>query len=202
MRIINTAELPRVPWKNGGGETTEIAVHPPGAGFDTFDWRISMATVATDGPFSIFPGIDRTLAILDGAGIQLVIAGEPPVTLTAASPPLAFPADLAAAATLISGTTVDLNVMSRRGVNGHTVERRTIDHPVTLDASGITIVFCQTGDLSIAAGTTRHALSSKDAAILELNNMPCTLTSGQQAIAFIIRISGLPRAAPQRGSPR
>ena len=37
------------PWKNGGGETAEIVVWPPGAGFDGFDWRVSTARVAQDG---------------------------------------------------------------------------------------------------------------------------------------------------------
>lgn len=39
------------------------------AAHSEFDWRISMATVATDEPFSIFPGIDRTLSILDGEDV-------------------------------------------------------------------------------------------------------------------------------------
>ena len=66
-------------WKNGGGETAEIAVSPPGAALDAFDWRLSMAKVETDGPFSAFPGIDRTLAILEGEGIRLSVGGEPPL---------------------------------------------------------------------------------------------------------------------------
>ena len=51
------------PWKNGGGETAEIAVSPAGAGFDDFDWRISTAIVAQSGPFSGFPGVDRVLTL-------------------------------------------------------------------------------------------------------------------------------------------
>jgi environmental stress-induced protein Ves len=47
-----------MPWKNGGGETTEIAVFPDGAGLSDFDWRVSMARVDGDGPFSSFPGIE------------------------------------------------------------------------------------------------------------------------------------------------
>ena len=62
--ILTASSYRRMPWKNGGGETVEIAVSPEGAALSEFDWRISMATVATDGPFSIFPGIDRTLSIL------------------------------------------------------------------------------------------------------------------------------------------
>ncbi len=38
-----------MPWKNGGGVTTEICVSPPSG---AFDWRVSIATVNADGPFS------------------------------------------------------------------------------------------------------------------------------------------------------
>ena len=70
MRLLPAAGHRRMPWKNGGGETVEIAISPADAGLDGFDWRLSMATVATDGPFSVFPGIDRSLAVIRGAGIQ------------------------------------------------------------------------------------------------------------------------------------
>ena len=44
LRVIRAAECQTMPWKNGGGETTEIAVFPSGAGLDDFEWRISMAS--------------------------------------------------------------------------------------------------------------------------------------------------------------
>ena len=68
MQVLRAENYRRMPWKNGGGETTEIAVFPAGAGLDDFDWRVSMARVESSGPFSVFPGIDRTLAILEGEG--------------------------------------------------------------------------------------------------------------------------------------
>ena len=49
---------------------------PEGASLDTFDWRISMARVASDGPFSEFPGIDRTLAVVEGSGMVLTIGDQ------------------------------------------------------------------------------------------------------------------------------
>ena len=60
MRVLRAADYPRMPWKNGGGETAEILVEPAGAPLDSFDWRLSMARVAADGPFSLFPGVERT----------------------------------------------------------------------------------------------------------------------------------------------
>ena len=75
-RILRAADHRRMPWKNGRGETVEVAVHPPGAGLDDFGWRVSMAGVTEDGDFSIFPGIDRSLAVLSGTAVDLQIAGQ------------------------------------------------------------------------------------------------------------------------------
>ena len=61
-----------MPWKNGAGSTTELVIEPPGATLaGGFHWRVSMATVAESGPFSSFPGYDRTLLLLEGQGLEL-----------------------------------------------------------------------------------------------------------------------------------
>lgn len=120
-RLLRASDHRRMPWKNGGGETIEIAVHPPGADLAGFDWRISMASVAHDGPFSRFEGVDRTLAVLTGHGMDLEIEGMGRRSLTAGSDPLAFPADAPTGARLHDGAITDLNVMTRRGVCRHRV---------------------------------------------------------------------------------
>jgi len=51
--------LPVSPWRNGGGETREILSWPPGK--TDFDSRASIATIPQDGPFSSFPGNDRSI---------------------------------------------------------------------------------------------------------------------------------------------
>lgn len=122
MKILRAADHKRMPWKNGGGETVEIAVFPEGAGLSDFDWRISMARVDGDGPFSEFAGIERTLAILEGAGIILDVDGDIR-RLTIDSAPHSFPADRPTSARLIDGTVIDFNVMSRRGKVAHEVRR-------------------------------------------------------------------------------
>ncbi|MGE5089970.1 MAG: HutD family protein, partial [Candidatus Levyibacteriota bacterium] len=44
-RVLAPAGYRRLPWKNGRGSTTEIAQHPPGADYETFDWRASIAEI-------------------------------------------------------------------------------------------------------------------------------------------------------------
>lgn len=103
------------PWKNGGGTTREIAVWPPGAGMDAFAWRISVADIAADGPFSAFPGIDRQIVLLEGAGVHLQAHDDSFChKLTRIGEPFPFSGDTAVHATLVDGPTRDFNVMTRR----------------------------------------------------------------------------------------
>lgn len=149
-----------MPWKNGKGETVEIAVFPADASIDDFDWRISMATVAEDGPFSIFPGIDRTLAILDGNGMVLEVEGSAPVLLTTASDPLAFPADVPVTARLQDGSITDLNVMSRRVGLAHRLIRIDVDGGKTVPLPPSTCLFlCHQGALSFRKDGETGALA-------------------------------------------
>lgn len=122
-RVIRAAECRSMPWKNGGGATTEIFVRPPGAGLDDFGWCVSMATVAGDGPFSVFAGVDRTLALLADDGLRLVTGDALPVVLDRDSAPLSFPADVPTRSALVGSPVTDLNVMTRRGVWRHAVAR-------------------------------------------------------------------------------
>jgi environmental stress-induced protein Ves len=124
MIVISPDQYRHMPWKNGGGSTTEIAVSPVAASLDAFDWRVSMAGVVEPGPFSAFAGVDRTLSVLTGNGIVLDIEGRA-ITLVRDSRPLSFPADVRVHGAPIDGPISDLNVMTRRGRCQHSVLRLT-----------------------------------------------------------------------------
>ena len=117
--LLKPADYVRMPWKNGGGHTTEIAVHPVDGTIDTFDWRISIAEVAADGPFSRFPGVDRILVLLSGAGMRLA-GNAHAAELRAPFEPYSFSGDDAISCSLVDGPVRDFNLMSRRGrMQGH-----------------------------------------------------------------------------------
>lgn len=114
---LTAAQARRVPWKNGRGVTEEIALGPPGTSFEAgdFDWRVSRASVVEAGPFSPFPGLDRVLVVLEGAGLVLTHgAGSAPVTVGPLAP-YRFPGEAATSATLLGGPVRDVNVLTRRG---------------------------------------------------------------------------------------
>ncbi|MBN8750298.1 MAG: HutD family protein [Variovorax sp.] len=114
LQRFDVAQLPAAPWKNGGGSTCEVACWPVGAGFEAFDWRVSIASIVSSGPFSVFAGVDRLITLLEGDGVQLQgpgIARRLDVPLQ----PFAFSGDVPIDCTLLGGPSTDFNVMSRRG---------------------------------------------------------------------------------------
>jgi environmental stress-induced protein Ves len=113
ISILRAADRIALPWKNGGGVTREVAVWPPGSGFDDFDWRVSIAEVRVAGPFSRFVGIDRTMTILEGR-LALTMMSET-FTLDSASAPFTFPGDVSCFGEPVDGSVMDLNAMTRRG---------------------------------------------------------------------------------------
>ncbi|MEY4651839.1 MAG: hypothetical protein RI884_420 [Pseudomonadota bacterium] len=112
---FDCADLPTMPWKNGGGVTREVVCQPPGANMEDFDWRVSIAAVASDGPFSSFSGIDRVITLLEGGGMHLA-SDDSTIDHRLDTPlqPFAFPGEARVHARLLAGACEDFNVMARR----------------------------------------------------------------------------------------
>jgi uncharacterized protein len=178
LRILRSTDYPVRPWKNGGGTTRDIAVAPPGASLDDFHWRLSLAQVDRDGPFSHFDNVERTLVLLSGAmtlheqGRRIeLLRGEP----------FAFAGERAIEATLDGGSTLDLNVMTRREHARHTVRRESFRDRMNLQAStGSTIILFALED---GLGVDGERLDTHDTAIVAAQSV---LVGG--AAALIIEI--------------
>ncbi len=155
MRLLRAADRAAIPWKNGGGVTRDVIVSPAGATMDDFDWRISIADIASSGPFSRFPGIDRKLAVLEGK-VALTIEGGVPVTLDPHTAALDFHGESAVQADLVGGLSRDLNVMTRRGRFASRMIRQSAE---ALTLSGGTTVIVALGKLT-AAGQDMEPLDA------------------------------------------
>ena len=187
-KLIQYASLHATPWKNGGGSTTEIAIAPTGATFDNFDWRISLATISQSGPFSVFPGIDRTLTLVSGPCVVLDVGNERQVALSEREPVVAFPGEIAVSATVSEGPTTDFNVMTRRARCSHQLERRVVRDFSKLERrSPTTIVFLAEGEsLTMISADERVAMVRYDA--LVLNTEDVWTLEASSATVFIVDI--------------
>ena len=191
MQILRAANYKVMPWKNGLGSTTEIAIFPADAKLDDFDWRVSMAQVTSDGAFSSFPGIDRTLLVIDGAGIDLSVAGYEPVRIDRGTIHC-FPGDQQTSATLIDGPITDLNVMSRRGIVSQRVRRINVMKRQDFIVSAQTFLFVERGTATIRSTSTVDSLSACDALLVEQGSAPVAIESDATAGVVIIEFGRQP----------
>jgi environmental stress-induced protein Ves len=188
MRILRASDYRRMPWKNGGGETREVLVSPDGAALNAIDWRISLATIETDGPFSTFDGIQRTLCVIRGAGIRLTVDNASPELLLEDSEPHTFAGESKTSATLVDGAIVDLNVMTRRETFRHSVRRLPCEGRLELQPTAATvIVFCQRGELHIAASGTTTRLQPEDCAVFDREG-PVELHSTEPCELIVVEL--------------
>lgn len=110
------------PWRNGGGMTQDITMAPAGAKDDDFLWRASIATIAADGPFSHWPGIDRALIVLRGK-VRLKIGASSEQVIATAGPAIFFCGEEVVVARPESEPCIVLNLMARRGCIKMRLER-------------------------------------------------------------------------------
>jgi environmental stress-induced protein Ves len=188
MQVLRARDYRRMPWKNGGGETREVLASPIGARLDAIDWRISLATIASNGPFSVFNGIERTLCVIRGEGIQLQVGDASPALLRPNTAPFTFDGEAPASAALVDGAIVDLNVMTRRARFRHSVTRRKVEGCVQLRISTDTIVFCERGTLRCNANETSSDLEPEDCAVIAAGSSPLQLSVAEPATILIIEI--------------
>jgi environmental stress-induced protein Ves len=119
-RIVKKSEYRQMRWANGGGLTDELFVHcDPDSG--RLLWRMSMADVSLDGPFSQFDGYDRILVLLSGRGLNLRFDGGNAVDLGEIYDQVSFYGDVATYATLRAGPIKDFNLIVDRKTFGASV---------------------------------------------------------------------------------
>lgn len=137
IQIIRYEECESSLWKNGGGSTKQLLIWPKGADLSNFDFRISIATISSDGPFSLFHGIDRQLCILEGEGVKLHIKGNDlgqteEIILRPNDPPFCFSGETIIESMLLNKEVLDFNVMTKSKSYNAYLERKDLNGKTTI----------------------------------------------------------------------
>jgi len=166
-----------MPWANGLGTSYEVASDRNADG--KWTWRVAIAPVVEDGPFSVMPGVDRELVVIEGNGMVLEVDGVSVECLPGQV--VRFSGDSVTLARLVDGPVVDLGLMTVRGsVIGSMV--------VIADAGDVieTDVLVTMGDAVFRDENGKnYRLGSRDA-LLGVRGYPLALLSGL-AIAFQVK---------------
>lgn len=167
LRHLRPAEYRVMPWKNGLGTTTEIALHPPGAGLDAFTWRLSIADLAASGPFSTFVGYDRILVQIEGAPMTLSHEGRGEHRLRLLSPHR-FAGELATYGAIEAPPARDFNVMVRRDRASAEVSVHELAPAASVRAAGeaeTRIIYVLRGAVSVEVDGEPLALVASEALV-------------------------------------
>ena len=161
MRVLRAIDYSRTRWKNDGGWTTEIA-RGDGQPGDDFRWRVSIANIETDGPFSSFPDVTRDLLLLEGNGIELDIDDNAPLRLSGRFERAHFDGESRVQCRLLAGATRDFNVMARRSaVRAEVVARPLVGAMVILPEPGVEwLVHVFAGHARARSGSEQLALET------------------------------------------
>lgn len=158
-RLYRARDYPRMPWRNGGGTTQEVACNPGGSTAG-FEWRLSIADVGQDGGFSAFDGFQRIITVLEGAGIELTVDGrrEPPLGPRRA---YAFRGDAKVDCRLLDGPIRDFNLFyapARWQARLQWLNASCVFHS---SARAVLLLNASDAPLALAVDGARHELPSR-----------------------------------------
>lgn len=183
--IIRYDQLEPRPWKNAAGITREIARE---GSDDDWRWRVSIAEVIAEAPFSSFPGVDRVLVLLEGEGIELDFEDGRTFEVLPPFGHIRFEGEAALIGKPKDGATRDFNLMWQRAHLDAKFEVRPLVGSLVLFASAD-----ETWILHLAAGSVRlldsdETLSRGDTLVVGGNTRSKLRLEGS-GTAFLIRLS-------------
>ncbi len=181
--ILGPADYRDMPWKNGLGVTCEIWREPADVAKD-FDWRVSVADVKENGPFSFFQGYTRLINTLEGKGMRLTVDGQKSGDLKQYEP-FAFSGDSRVESELIDGPIRDFNLIYRAGAHRARLEWLNLSAPRSFASQADWILMYAVRGLEIrAAGSS-----------VELEGGHTLLLTNEEARPEVVTLAPAPGAA-------
>ena len=156
LTILSAENFKTIPWKNGLGHTTELAISD-GGNLDNFAWRLSIASVVNDGDFSNFSGYQRNLVLIEGEGLTLDHRNGDVDKLTKSLDIAHFDGASNTYGALINGGIKDFNIMTKQGHFSAQVDTYTANEKVMLSAKASTLIFAY----SLSAAMTFEQSNNK-----------------------------------------
>ena len=154
LTILSPETFKTIPWKNGLGHTTELAINS-GGNLDNFDWRLSIASVINDGDFSNFSGYQRHLVLIEGEGLILDHRNGDIDKLTNLLDLAHFDGGNNTCGRLVNGAIKDFNIMTNKQsfaaeVNCH-VEQHSAD--ISFFSDKLIFAYSLTNEMKIEYGS-------------------------------------------------
>jgi len=164
-RVLPAHLYRRERWKNERGWTREIARSPAQG---EWNWRLSIAEIEEDAPFSRFDGIERELVLLSGNGLRLRFDDGAVDELLPPHDRVRFAGERGVQGELVDGPTQDFNLMWRRDAIDAQLWHRPLVGPMVMfvEPGSIWAVHLIAGQARFADASGLPALATADTALL------------------------------------
>lgn len=186
IKITPPSRFKTINWKNGKGQTTELAISKGGT-INDFDWRLSIASVVEDGLFSDFSGYQRNLILLNGQGIKLIHDDKSVDLLESPLSIAKFDGASKTSGHLINGPISDFNVMTKKESLQAHVSTFNETQNFKLSYSGLAFIYSQISAITIEDET--EVLNVPKCHLVTITDRHSISISGKQLI--VINLSHL-----------
>lgn len=189
--IKQSKDFITTPWKNGLGETTELAINNGGT-LKRFDWRLSMAKVTKNGVFSNFEGYQRQLILINGNGIELthknVLSSVESIDRPVNKLDIAeFDGANETYGKLVNGEITDFNIITNTKVIDSKVQLITQQAAFTIIANCLLFIYSIEGEARVTMASVKGSGKSVSTEILTLAQgelFQCT-TDGYESLEVV-----------------
>ncbi|MFT4180055.1 MAG: HutD family protein [Thermomonas sp.] len=188
LSFIRAGDCRRMRWKNGAGWTSEILRVPD---VDDWDWRLSIAEIEADAPFSAFPGVERELVLLSGNGMRLCFEDGETQELHPPHGSLRFSGDRSLTGELLDGPSRDFNLMWKRAVVNAQLWHRPLVGSMTVfvDVGETWLLHLMAGHARFADAMGEDELGSGDTAVMRAEGQRARFRLDGAGEALLIRIA-------------
>jgi environmental stress-induced protein Ves len=188
--VIPANEYRRERWRNGLGWTREIHAQAATGKPGDWAWRLSIAEIEHDAPFSAFPGVERELVLLSGNGLRLRFVDGEVRELHPPHDKLRFAGERAVSGELLDGPTQDFNLMWRRDLVEAQLWHRPLVGPMVVFAEPGTVwaIHLLAGQARFADESGLPALAAGDTALLQANDTRLRHVLDGAGEALLIRL--------------
>ena len=186
--VIPKTQFKTIPWKNGKGNTIELAIND-GGNLESFEWRLSMASVVEDGVFSDFSGYLRNLILIKGDGIELIHDDKISDKLTTLLSMATFDGSSETVGKLTHHAITDFNIITNQKSYDVEVNTYLLSNKISLPNHTLSFIYCLEGDAKITSTDNRIdiTLPVGDLGKLAINNNENITVSGQKMIVVKLK---------------
>ena len=187
IQIFPPQNFKKIPWKNGQGITTELAINTGGT-LNDFDWRISIASVIEDGLFSNFSGYLRNLILIQGNGIKLNHDNHTTDVLENILDLATFDGSSQTIGTLINGPIKDFNIMTNK--ENYVTEIETIkqNNNIRLKQSSVCFIYSLNNEATITFSNNTKGKRVPQGYLAQLTNYDKhTQVTGDKLLVIYLR---------------